>query len=324
MKTSMRFPLGFIVAAILAAAMQLSAGQTYPSKPVHFIVSNAAGGAPDTMARMFSERLAPSLGQPIVVENRPAAGGIVANELVAKSTPDGHTLLVGGTAALAPAVVPNLPYDPINDFAGLMPLANVFAVVITGPSTNFKTLRELVAYGKANPGKLNFGSAGAGSPTHLSGERLRFAAGFDAVHVPQKGAVAAVAEVMAGRLDYYVPPLVAALSLIRSGKVVALAVPHARRLELLPDVPTTAEAGVVDAVFDAGVGMWAPKKTPRDIVLRLNREVLKIAQTEEVRDLLRKQGAEPWPMTPEQFDAYIKADSALQQQLVKAAGIKAD
>ena len=324
MKIGARFPASLLAAAILAAAAQHSSGQPYPSKPIHFIVNNAAGGAPDTMARVFGERLAPSLGQPIVVENRPAAGGIVANEFVTKSAPDGHTLLVSGTAALAPAVVPNLPYDPMNDFAGVVPLANIFAVVITGPSRNFKTLKDLIAYGKANPGKLNFGSAGAGSPTHLSGERLRYAAGFEAVHVPQKGAVAAVAEVMAGRLDYYIPPLVAALGLIRSGKVVALAVPHARRLELLPDVQTTAEAGVPDAVFDAGCGMWAPRKTSRDIVSRLNREVLKIAQTEEVRDLLRKQGAEPWPMTPEQFDAYIKADSALQQQLVKAAGIKAD
>ncbi len=324
MKTTTRFPASILAAAVLATTAQHSVGQAYPAKPVHFIVSNAAGGAPDTMARMFSERLGPALGQPIVVENRPAAGGIVANDFVAKSAPDGYTLLVGGTAALAPAVVPNLPYDPINDLAGIVPLANVFAVVITGPSSKFKSLKDLVAYGKANPGKLNFGSAGAGSPTHLSGERLRYAAGFEAVHVPQKGAVAAVTEVLAGRLDYYIPPLVAALGLIRSGKVIALAVPSARRLELLPDVPTTAEAGVPDAVFESGVGMWGPKKMSRDIVSRLNREVLKIAQTGEVRDLLRQQGAEPWPMTPEQFDAYIKSDSALQQQLVKAAGIKAD
>jgi tripartite-type tricarboxylate transporter receptor subunit TctC len=313
-----------IFATTLAIAAQPTAGQGYPFKPIRFIVSNAPGGAPDTMSRLFGDRLAIALGQPIIVENRPAAGGIIANEFVAKSAADGYTLLTGGTAALAPAVVPNLPYDPINDFAGIAPLANIFAVVITGASSNFKTFKDLVDYGRADPGKLNFGSAGAGSPTHLSGERLRYAAGFEAVHIPQKGAAAAVTEVMAGRLDYYIPPLVAALALIRSGKVLALAVPSAKRLELLPNVPTTTEAGVPNAVFESGVGMWAPKKTPREIVGRLNREVLRIAQTPEVRDLLRAQGGEPWPLTAEQFDAYIKADSVQQQELVKAAGIKAD
>jgi len=314
--------LGLVLA--LATWSEISSAQAWPAKPLRFIVSNAPGGAPDTMSRLFADRLSPLLGQAIVVENRPAAGGIVAASAVAKSPPDGYTFLTGGTAALAPAVVPNLPYDPIADFAGVVPLANVFAVVISGPSHNFRTLQELVAYGRANPGKLTFGSAGVGSPTHLSGEMLRFAGRFEALHVAQKGAVAAVTEVMAGRLDYYTPPLVAVLPLIRSGKVTALAVPSAKRLALLPDVPTTSEAGLPDASFESGVGLWAPKATPREIVRRLNAEVLRIAGTAAVKEMLLAQGAEPWPLTPEEFDSYIKADSQRQQELVKNAGIKAE
>lgn len=314
----------FLVALPVSLFTQAAVAQSWPAKPIRLIVSNAPGGAPDTMSRLYSDRLATALGQPIIVENRPAAGGIVAAEFVAKSAPDGYNLLSGGTAALAPAVVPKLPYDPINDFAGIAPLADIHAVVISGPSQNFKTLQELVAYGKANPGKLNFGSGGAGSPTHLSGERLRFAAGIDAVHIPQKGAAASVTEVMAGRLDFYLPPLVAALPMIRSGKIRALATPAAQRLALLPDVPTTAEAGVPNAIFQSGVGLWAQRKTPRDIVNRLNREILRIAELAEVRDSLSASGAAPWPLTPEQFDAFIRADSAQQQAFVKAAGLKAD
>ena len=311
-------------ACVTLAAPAFAQQPAWPSKPVRFIVNNAPGGAPDTMTRLFSERLSPSLGQPIIVENRPAAGGIVAAEAVAKGATDGYQFLAGGTAALAPAVVANLPYDPINDFAGVAPLANIHAVIISGPSHNFKTLREMVAYGKANPGNLTFGSAGSGSPTHLSGERLRFAAGFDALHVPQKGAAAAVTEVLAGRLDYYIPPLVAALPLIRAGKVTALAVPGAKRLALLPDVPTTGESGVSNAVFESGVGLWAARKTPAEIVTRLNREIVRLAQSPEVSAALRAQGAEPWPLSPEQFDAFIRADAKVQQDLVKAAGIKAE
>jgi tripartite-type tricarboxylate transporter receptor subunit TctC len=320
----MNYALAIALSAALLACGTTSRAQTWPAKPMRFIVSNAPGGAPDTLSRLFAERLSPALGQAIVVENRPAAGGIVAASAVAKAAPDGYTFLTGGTAALAPAVVPNLPYDPIRDFAGVAPLANVFAVVITGPSHNFRTLQELVDYGRANPGRLTFGSAGAGSPTHLSGELLRFAGKFDALHVAQKGAVAAVTEVMAGRLDYYTPPLVAVLPLIRSGKVKALAVPSAKRLALLPDVPTTSEAGVPGASFQSGVGLWAPKATPQDIVRRLNTEVLRIAQTPAVKDMLLAQGAEPWQLSPEEFDNYTRTDSVRQQELVKNAGIKAE
>ena len=312
------------VAVNLAGYAASGVAQGWPAKPLRFIVANAPGGAPDTMSRLYSDRLGAALGQPIIVENRPAAGGIVAADFVAKSAPDGYSFLTGGTAALAPAVVSNLPYDPIGDFAGVAPLANIFAVIISGPSHNFKTLQQMVAYAKANPGKLNFGSGGPGSPTHLSGERLRFAAGIEAVHIPQKGAAASVTEVMAGRLDYYIPPLVAALSLIRAGKITALAVPEHKRLALLPEVPTTGEAGVANAVFQSGVGLWVQKKTPREIVNRVNREILRIADQVEVRDSLRASGAEPWPLTPEQFDAFIKTDSEQQKALVKAAGIKGD
>ena len=296
--------------------------QSFPAKPLRFIVGFAPGGAPDTMTRLFADRLPAALGQPIVVENRPAAGGMVAGENVSKAPPDGYVLLSTATASFVPALVKNIPYDPINDFAGIAPLANIHAVVVTGPSTNFKSLKELIAFGKANPGKLTFGSSGTGTPVHMSSEQFRHAAGFDALHVPQKGASQSIIEVVAGRLDFYNSPVVAALSMIRAGKINTLAVLSTSRVALLPNVPTMSEAGLPEGAFQSGVGTWAPAKTPRDIVQRLNREIVRVAQSAEVRDLLQSQGAEPWSLTPEQFDEFVRGYSARQAALVKAIGIK--
>lgn len=298
--------------------------QSYPAKPVRIIVGFAPGGAPDTMTRLFADRLPAALGQPIVVENRPAAGGLVAAENVSKAAPDGYMILSTATASFIPALVPKVPYDPLNDFAGIAPLANIHAVVVSGPSTNFKTLKELITFGRANPGKLTFGSSGIGTPVHMSSEQFRHAAGFDALHVPQKGAAQSIIEVVAGRLDFYNSPVVAALPMIKAGKLNALAVLSRSRVALLPNVPTIGEAGLPEGVFQSGVGTWAPIKTPREIVQQLNREIARVAQSAEVRDLLQSQGAEPWLQSPEQFDEFVRAYGARQAALVKTLGIKAD
>jgi tripartite-type tricarboxylate transporter receptor subunit TctC len=298
--------------------------QSYPAKPLRIIVGFAPGGAPDTMTRLFAERLPAALGQPIVVENRPAAGGLVAAENVSKAAPDGYMILSTATASFVPAVIQKVPYDAINDFAGIAPLANIHAVVVTGPSNNFKTLKELIAFGKANPGKLTFGSSGIGTPVHMSSEQFRHAAGFEALHVPQKGAAQSIIEVVAGRLDFYNSPVVAALPMIKAGKLNALAVLSQSRVSLLPNVPTMSEAGLPEGAFQSGVGTWAPVKTPREIVQQLNREIARVAQSTEVRDLLSAQGAEPWLLSPGQFDDFVRAYSVRQAALVKALGIKAE
>ncbi|MFM9968581.1 MAG: Bug family tripartite tricarboxylate transporter substrate binding protein [Burkholderiales bacterium] len=296
--------------------------QSYPAKPLRFIVGFAPGGAPDTMTRLFADRLPATLGQPIVVENRPAAGGLVAADNVSKALPDGYTLLSTATASFIPALVKNVPYDPINDFAGIAPLANIHAAVVIGPSTNFNSLKEFIAFAKANPGKLTFGSSGIGTPVHMSSEQFRHAAGFEALHVPQKGAAQSIIEVVAGRLDFYNSPVVAALPMIKAGKLSALAVLSRSRVALLPNVPTMGEAGLPEGVFQSGVGMWAPIKTSQEIVQRLNGEITRVAQSAEVRDRLHSQGAEPWLSNPAQFDEFVRAYGARQAALIKALGIK--
>jgi tripartite-type tricarboxylate transporter receptor subunit TctC len=316
--------LAACVGAISLFAFHQAWAQAYPAKPLRVIVGFAPGGAPDTMTRLFADRLPAALGQPVVVENRPAAGGLVAAENVSRAAPDGYMLLSTATASFVPAVVKNVPYDPINDFAGITPLANIRAVVVTGPSTNFHSLKEMIAFGKANPGRLTFGSSGMGTPVHMSSEQFRHAAGFDALHVPQKGAAQSIIEVVAGRLDFYNSPVVAALPMIKAGKLTPLAVLSTSRVALLPNVPTMSEAGLPEGVFQSGVGMWAPAKTPREIVQRLNREISRVAQGVEVRELLQSQGAEPWLMTPEQFDEFVRSYSTRQAALVKAIGIKAE
>jgi len=262
-----------------------------------------------------------SLGQPIVVENHPGAGGTLGAALVAKSAPDGYTLLIHSAGHVANAAIyPSLPYDTLRDFAGVTTLASLPNVLITSP-TKFKTVQELVDNARQHPGVLNYASAGNGSATHMNAEIFRMSAKFDAQHVPYKGTPEAMTETATGRIDFFFAPLSSALPLIKAGRLRALAVGTLQRSPLLPDVPTTTEAGYAQSDYVFWVGMLAPAATPRAIVDRLNAEALKALASPEIKEKLAVLGAEPMPMTPAAFDAFLRTEAARMAQVVKAAKI---
>jgi tripartite-type tricarboxylate transporter receptor subunit TctC len=316
-----------MLAAALALVASAASAQTppYPNKIVRIIVPFSPGSGTDIVARTIANKLSASLGQPVVVENRPGAGGTIGAAVVASSAADGYTLLVQSSGhTVNPHIYSNLPYDTLRDFAGVTTLANLPNVLIISPSKGIRSVKELIAAARAKPGQFNYASAGNGSATHMNAEKFRAAAGFDAVHIPFKGTPEGITEVIAGRVDYFFAPMVSALPMIKDGKVIALAVGSAKRSSVLPDTPTTVEAGVAGSDYNFWVGMLVPAKTPRDIVARLNQETLKALQAPEVRERLASLGAEPMPMFPEQFDEYIREEFAANARIVKAAGIKAN
>jgi tripartite-type tricarboxylate transporter receptor subunit TctC len=311
--------------AVLAALALAGAAraQGYPSGPVKIIVPFTAGSATDIMARTVGERLSPALGQPVIVENRPGAGGTIGINLVAKAAPDGLTLGVVSTGHVVNHVLyKDLPYDTIRDFAGVSPLATLPSVLIVAPSTGVKTVRDLVALAKSKPGQLNYGTAGVGSAAHINQEKFNQATGIQAVHIPFKGTPEILNETMGGRIEMAWVPLISSVGPIRDGKVVALAVSTPKRSETLPQVPTIAEAGYPGGEFNFWVAMLAPAKTPRDVVARLNAEIAKAEQQPEVRARIAKLGAEPMPLSPEKFDAFIKEQYEDLGKIMRAAGAK--
>ena len=314
-------PLVLLAALLIPAASH--AQTAYPDRPIRFIVPFTAGSGTDIVARTVGEPMSRSLGQPIVIENRPGAGGTIGAAQVAKSPPDGYTLLIQAAGHVAnPSIYPNLPYDTFKDFSGVTPLASLPNVLIVAPSKGWKTVQDLVDKARANPGTLNYGSAGNGSATHMNAEIFRLSAKFSAQHVPFKGTPEVMTEVAAGRLDFFFAPLSSALPLIKDGRLQALAVGTAQRSPLLPDVPTTLEAGFAQSDYVFWVALLAPAGTPRAIVERLNAEALKALASPEVREKLTVLGAEPMAMTPAAFDAFIKAEGARMAQVVKSAGIQ--
>ena len=311
----------FLMAAA-AALVSISAGaQTYPDHPVRIVVPFTPGGAPDTITRVESNALASELGQPIVIENRAGAGSTIGTALVAKAAPDGYVLVSSTAMTFAAATFAKLPYDPIADFAGVAQLALTPGALVISPEKNVRTLAELIAMAKAKPKALNYASAGPGSFSHVFTARLLGAAGAEMTHVPVRGASEALTEVMTGRIDIIYSPLTTVLPTIRAGKVVALGLGSSKRSALLPSVPTTEEAGVPGSAFDAGVGLWAPKKTPREIVQRLNAAIHKVVESEAVKSKLQAVGGEPWHMTPEQMDAHTARELAELKMLVPRLGI---
>ena len=312
-----RFLAAFAVAAVTAAH-----AQGYPDRPLHFVVPFTAGSGTDIVARTLGEALSKSLGQPILVENRPGAGGTVGAGLVARAAGDGYTFLVHSAGHVAnPAIYTNLPYDTVKDFACVTPLASLPNVLIAAPSKGFKDAKDLVQRARAQPGALNYGSAGTGSATHMNAELFRLVAGFDAVHVPFRGTPEALTETATGRLDFFFAPLASALPFIQDGGVKALAVGTPKRSPLLPDVPTTAEAGFRGSEYTFWVAMLAPAGTPRPIVDRMNAELVKILATPEMKQRLAALGAEPMPMAPAAFDAFLRDETARMQDVVKNAKI---
>lgn len=294
----------------------------WPGKPIRVIVPFAAGSTTDIIARAISDKMSQSLGQQLVVDNRGGASGTIGQGMVANAEPDGYTIMIHSSShTVSPSTFAKLPFDTLTAFAGVTPISSTPNALVISPAKGIKTLQELLAAAKARPGSMNYASAGQGSATHLNAEKFRLAAGIQATNIPFKGSAEAVTEVMAGRVDYYFSPIAPVIGQIKGGQLLALAVGSPKRASALPDVPTTAEAGVPGSEFNFWIGMMAPAKTPRDIVNRLHAEVVKALATPEVKERFTQLGADAWTMPPEQFDAYIKAEIASNVPLVKAAGL---
>lgn len=309
-----------VAATSWAQAPAGAAGQDYPNKIIKIIVPFTAGSATDIMARIVGERLSASMGQAVVVENRPGAGGTLGAAQVAKSDPDGYTLLVVSTGHVVnPALYGSLPYDTMADFAGVSPLAALPSVLVVGAGSPIKSVNELIAAAKAKPGQLNYASAGVGSATHVNAEKFRAASGTQITHIPFKGTPETIVEVSSGRVDFMFTPVLASIPSIRDNRMRALAVSTAKRSSALPDVPTVSEAGIPGFVFDFWIGLLAPAKTPRPVVNKLNAEVRKVMVQPDVIERMAKLGAEPMPMTPERFDAYIKEEFTTLGAIMKVA-----
>ena len=295
----------------------------YPDKPIRFIVPFTAGSGTDLIARTVGEAMSRSLKQPIVVENRPGAGGTLGAAQVAKSAPDGYTLLIHSAGHVAnPAIYPNLPYDTLADFAAVTTLASLPNVLVVAPSKGYRNVQDLVDQARARPGALNFATAGHGSATHMNTEIFRLSAKFEATHVPFKGTPEALTETSTGRVDFFFAPLSPAIPLMKDGRLKALAVGTLQRSPLLPDVPTTTEAGFAQSDYVFWVGLFAPAGTPRPVVERLYNEAVKALALPEVRDKLTLLGAEPVAMTPSTFDEFLRVETRRAADVVRRAGIK--
>ena len=317
-----RVPLWLVLACALPMTQVWAQG--YPNRVIRVIVPFPGGSSTDIVARSVADGLGPLLGQTLVIENKPGAGGRIGAEFVARAAPDGYTVMVQSSAhTVNPALYPDLAYDTLKDFAGVTPLANLPNVLIVPPG-RFKSAQELVTWARANPGKLNIASAGVGSATHMNAEKFAARAGFKFTHVPFKGTPEIMTELMNARVDAYFGPLNAVLPFIQEKRVAVLAVGTEKRSPVLADVPTTIEAGVPDSAYNFWLGLLVPAKTPRDIVEKLNTETVKVLQSLQLVERFRTLGANPMPMTPAEFDAYIKAELASIAEIVKAAGIKAN
>jgi tripartite-type tricarboxylate transporter receptor subunit TctC len=311
--------------AVATISANPASGQAWPTKSIRAIVPFTAGSASDIIPRTVFEQLSSELGQPIIVENRSGAGGTIGAATVARADPDGYTLLLNSSShTVAPSLYPDAPYDPIRDFAGVIPLGSMPNVLVVAPSKGFETLQELVAAAKAKPGSIIYASAGLGSATHFSAERFRLSAGISGVHVPFRGTAEAFTETMAGRIDFFFGSLAPALPLIREGKLRALAVSTSKRVTTLLDVPTTLEAGFVDSDYTFWIGMFAPAKTPRSIIDKLHQQTLKVLRTTSMKEKLAKLGVDSMLMTPSELDEFVKAEIASNEIVVKTANISAN
>ena len=306
----------------LAGPLAAQAQGSYPNRPIKVVVPFAAGSTTDIIARAITDKMSQSMGQPVVVDNRGGASGTVGQAAVAHAAPDGYTVMIHSSShTVSPSTFAKLPFDTLADFAPITPISSTPNVLVMSPSKNIRSLQDLLAAARAKPGALNFASAGQGSATHLNAEKFKMAAKIDATNIPFKGSAEAVNEVMSGRVDYYFSPIAPVIGQIRGGQLVPLAVGSPKRASALPDVPTTAEAGVPGSEFNFWIGMFAPGKTPREIVNRLHAEVLKALASPEVKERFASLGADAWTLAPEQFDAYIREEIKSNAQLVKAAGL---
>jgi tripartite-type tricarboxylate transporter receptor subunit TctC len=312
-----------VVSVALCALAAGAAAQGYPNKPVKLVVPFTAGSATDILARTVGQKLTEMWGQPVVVDNRPGAGATIGTALVAKSPPDGYTLLVNSAAqAYNPSIYSGLTFDTVKDFVDVVPLAGQPNVLVVAPSSGFKTVADLVAAAKAKPGALNYGSAGTGSGTHINAEKFRLAAGIDAVHIPYKGTPEALTDTMTGRITYFFSPISAALPHVKEGKLVALGVSTAKRSSALPGVPTIAESGLPGFDYNLWVGVFAPAGTPADVVAKIAADTAKALQSPEVKERLVALGADPMPMSSAEFTKFVNGEIEDAGKVIRAANIK--
>ncbi|WP_137894620.1 tripartite tricarboxylate transporter substrate binding protein [Ramlibacter sp. 2FC] len=316
-------------AIVLAAATTLplaAAAQNYPTKPITIVVPFAAGGTTDILARLVGQHLSTELGQPVVVENKAGAGGNIGAAYAAKAPTDGHTLFMGtvGTHAINASLYKKLPYDPVKDFAPLSRVAMVPNLLVAHPSQPFKTVQEMIAYAKANPGKINFGSPGNGSSPHLSGELFKSLAKVDMVHVPYKGSAPAVSDLLGNQIAIMFDNLPSVIPHVRAGKLRAIAISTAKRSADLPDVPTIAEAGVPGYEATSWFGMFAPAATPAPVLAKISTALGKVLAKAEVKKKIDDQGGEPANETPAQFADFIQKESLKWGKVVKESGASLD
>jgi len=315
-----------LIALVAITFSGVAAAQAYPSRPIHLVVPFPAGGPTDIVARPLAQKLSEQLGQPVIIDNRGGAGGSIGAAVVAQAAPDGYTLLMAtvGTQAINTSLYARLPYDALNDFAPVSLVARAPVALVAHPSVSANSVAELIALSKSLPAGLTFGSAGSGTPGHLSGEIFRSRTGAVIIHVPYKGSAPAIQDLVGGQIQLMFDPVQSVLPLIRSGRAKALAISSAKRSSVLPEVPTMVESGVPGEATTAWWGVVAPAKTPREIVVRLHREIEKALAASDVRDKLLAIGIEPGAMLPDEFSAFIRAETERWGQAVRASGAKVD
>lgn len=315
---------GIVLAFAIGVCIAANAlAQSYPTKPVRVIIPNSPGSGLDIIGRWVSQKLAEIWGQPVVVDNRPGAGGTLGTGIVARSPADGYTLLVAASNhAVNLALYNNLPYDTFKDFLEIAPLAALYEALVVSPSAGVRNVSGLIAAAKAKPGQLTFASAGMGGATHFSGEKFKLATGIDVVHVPYKGGPAGMSDVMTGRVTFYLPPIGTALSFIKAGKLVALGVSSRQRSALLPEVPTIAEAGVANFEDMLWFGMWVPARAPARIVDQLAKDASRALSAPDLREQFRGLAAETMSMTRTEFARFVRSEAEAAARVAKAAGIK--
>ncbi len=324
----MKNPLALVAVAfaVLAAAPQAGAQSPYPAKPIRFIVPYPAGGPLDTVARLLAQKVADNVKQPVVVDNKPGAGGNIGADLVAKAPPDGYTILMGAVAthAINPTLYSHIPYDPVRDFAPITQVASTPNVLVVNPTLPVHDVREFIAYAKAHPGQLNFGSGSTGSAGHLAGELFKSMAGVQMVHVPYKGAGPAMQDLIGGQIQLMFDNWSSSRAQVQAGRIRALAVTTARRSSLAPDLPTVAESGLPGFDISTWFGIFAPAHTPQPIVDRLHHEFTRALALPDVREKMLNMGAEPVGDTPAQFAAFIQGEAQKYAKVIRASGAKAD
>ena len=311
-------------AMLVAISLPVSvAAADYPTRPIRIIIPLSAGSATDMLARMIGPRLVEAWGQPVVVDNRPSAGGTIAGSIVAGAAPDGHTLMFASSGfATAAALYPKLPYDPLRDFRGVTLLGVTPFLLVVPPSLGVKSVKELIALAQQKPGQLNFGSSGVGSGTHFGGEVFKLAAKIDVTHVPYRGTSEALTDTMSGRVQFYMTPVLPAMPLIRSSRLVALGITSPQRLPMIPDVPTIAESALPGFAYEGWYGVFAPARTPRPIIDKLSQEIGRAVLSPDIQERITREGATPRAMSPDRFDRMVRDEIVSRTGIFKAIGAK--